>query len=217
MLSGQVTRLQPAKIAGLWNVIFLFISSRPACLTPDSYPERISADLDTLAGSDSEEVDLGEARFLFFLFFPPSLPPPPPFFFFAVIVDHSVLSVFASLGGEWLARRAQWFLWIIWEFQEDGRPGSPKTETQSPIFSYKARYFSFRVTRWQWHLSSPSSARLDMETMRDHWAGPWRLNEHVWHSTYSAESPPCSNRLRTWPPSNALIARGFDLTLLSAP
>lgn len=145
------------------------------------------------------------------------LPPPPFFFFFAVIVDHSVLSVFASLGGEWLARRAQWFLWIIWEFQEDGRPGSPKTETQSPIFSYKARYFSFRVTRWQWHLSSPSSARLDMETMRDHWAGPWRLNEHVWHSTYSAESPPCSNRLRTWPPSNALIARGFNLTLLSAP
>lgn len=132
------------------------------------------------------------------------------------MVDHSVLIVFASLGGEWLAQQAQWFLWNIWEFREDGGLGSPKTETQSPIFCYTTWYFTFRVTRWQWHLSNPSSARLDMETMRDHWAGPWRLNEHVWHSTYSAESPPCSNRLRTWPPSNALIARSCDLTSLSA-
>lgn len=81
---------------------------------------------------------------------------------------------------------------------------------------YTTRYFSFRVTRWQWRLSSPSSARLDIETMRDQWAGPWRLNEHVWHGTYSSESPPCSNRLGIWPPPNALIARGFDFILLSA-
>ena len=42
-----------------------------------------------------------------------------------------------------------------------------------------------------------------------------RLNEHVWHGTYSSESPPCSNRLGTWPPPNALIARCFDFILFS--
>lgn len=62
--SGQVTFLQPVKTAGLWNAIFRFISSRPACLTPDSHPERISADLERLPGSCAEKVDLGEARFL---------------------------------------------------------------------------------------------------------------------------------------------------------
>lgn len=100
-LSGRFSSLQPVKVAGLWNVIFLFISFSPACSTPDSYPERISADLERLLGSCSEELDLVAARF------------------FSDMVDHSVLIVFASLGAEWLALPAQWFLWNIWEFRED--------------------------------------------------------------------------------------------------
>lgn len=42
---------------------------------------------------------------------------------------------------------------------------------------------------------------------RDHWGEPKRLNEHVWHSTCTPESPPRSNsRLRSF---KALIARVF--------
>lgn len=95
--------------------------------------------------------------------------------FFSVIVDNSVLSVFASLGGEWLAQKAQWFLWNIWEFQEDGGLGSPKAETQSPIFNDSARLLHDQIFQFQGYKMTMASIKSILSEA-GHWNYAWPLS-----------------------------------------
>lgn len=67
-MSWQVTWIQPVKIAGLWHVIFLFMSFRPVRLIPDSHPERISVDLERRCASCSEGGGFGRSSFFFFCY-----------------------------------------------------------------------------------------------------------------------------------------------------
>ena len=63
--------------------------------------------------------------------------------------------------------------------------------------------------------TSASILWLDIESMCDHWTGPWRLNERVWHGGCGSESSHCNSALRTRPPLDALIAHRIDSALLS--